>query len=356
MNRTLSLYLDAMRFTAAIVVFLCHAGTMRISGGLLHQFQDYGQYAVDVFFVLSGLVIAHTVQTKEFGARSYVVNRAARIYSVVLPCIALGLLLDGIGRAANPDLYTWMRHDQPGEALGRLAASIVFVNQIWFNALVPGSNEPYWSLGYEVWYYVVFGVVVYAPPAWRWPVTVGVLLIAGPKIIILFPLWLLGVVTYHCCRRGLVGARLAWPLCLVPLALLPLLLWPHARNHWPHGALDGIWNFAVEGRRDYALGVVLALHLVGLHALHGRIPAVSERVAAVVRRVAGSTFTLYLLHYPLIHCLVAVMPWPNTAWLTRAMVFLGAPLILLAVAQVTERRRDLWRRGFDAAWPRRVAG
>ncbi len=355
MNRTLSLYLDALRFSAAMVVFLSHAGTMRISGGLLYQFQAYGQPAVDVFFVLSRLVIAHTVWTKERGARSYAINRAARIYSVVLPSLMLGLLLDRIGHAANPKLYAQLTFYHAADWPGQLAASIAFVNQIWFGALVPGSNQPFWSLGYEVWYYVVFGVAAFAPSAWRWPAAAGVLLFVGPKIAVLFPLWLLGVAAYHCCRREVVGPRLAWVLCLAPLATLPLLMPPHGRSHWPYGMLDDTWGFAVDSRGDYALGVALALHLVGVHALHGRIPAVPDRMAAAVRRIAGATFTLYLLHYPLIHCLVAVMPWPNAAWQTRAAVFLGTPLVLLAVAQVTERRRDLWRRVFDAAWPRRVA-
>jgi peptidoglycan/LPS O-acetylase OafA/YrhL len=50
----LSLYLDALRFGAALTVFLSHYGTGRISGGLFWHLADYGRSAVLVFFVLSG--------------------------------------------------------------------------------------------------------------------------------------------------------------------------------------------------------------------------------------------------------------------------------------------------------------
>jgi peptidoglycan/LPS O-acetylase OafA/YrhL len=357
MNRTLSVYLDVLRFGAALVVFLSHAGTKRISGGLLYHFQPYGQLAVDVFFVLSGLVIAHTVQSRETGARSYAINRAARIYSVALPSLVLGLLLDAIGRAANPDVYAQLAYFQPADWPHQFTASVLFLNEIWFNAVAPGSNLPYWSLGFEVWYYVAFGAAMFGRAAWRWPAAAAVLVFAGPKIAILFPLWLLGAGVYHACRRWAVPPRLGWLLCLAPLLLLPFLLSLHARSHWPFGILDSSWGFAIDSRWDYVAGLALAIHLIGVHALHGRIPACPERLAVAIRRVANATFTLYLLHVPLIHCLVAVMPWPNTAWQARAVVFLGAPLALLALAQVTERRRDLWRRGFNAVLPRRqIAG
>jgi peptidoglycan/LPS O-acetylase OafA/YrhL len=352
-NRSLSLYLDVLRAMAAMVVFLSHAGTMRISGGFLYQFSPWGQLAVDVFFVLSGLVIAHTVQVRESDARSYAVNRAARIYSVVLPALAIGYLLDAIGSAADPGLYAMLTHFHPAEWPRQVATSLVFCNEIWFNAVVPGTNLPFWSLGYEVWYYLIFGVAVFARGPWRWPAAVGLLFCAGPKIAMLFPLWLLGVASYQAMRRLRLSRRMAWIACVAPLLLLPPLLVAHSRSEWPFAVFGNGWRFAVDTRWDYALGLALAVHLVGVHALHEGLPVVPDRVRAVMRRIANGTFTVYLLHFPLIHFLVAVMPWPNTSWQVRLAVFVGAPLALLALSQLTEQRRDLWRRGIDALLPRR---
>ena len=54
MTNALSLYLDALRFGAAFVVFVSHYVAERYTGGLFWQGMPYGRTAVLVFFVLSG--------------------------------------------------------------------------------------------------------------------------------------------------------------------------------------------------------------------------------------------------------------------------------------------------------------
>ena len=85
------------------MVFLSHAGTQRISGGLGYQFTQYGEAAVDVFFIVSGFLIAHGTGGR--GLRDFAAARLARVYSVVLPCLALGWLLDWTGSRLDPALY-----------------------------------------------------------------------------------------------------------------------------------------------------------------------------------------------------------------------------------------------------------
>jgi peptidoglycan/LPS O-acetylase OafA/YrhL len=83
----------------------------------------------------------------------------------------------------------------------------------WNAHRFPGSNSPYWSLGFEVWYYIAFGGFVFSPHRWRWIVVSIVLVFIGPKVTLMFPVWLMGVATYRvctgvseflCARRGSV--------------------------------------------------------------------------------------------------------------------------------------------------------
>src|ERR1700742_1917757 len=85
MNRQTSLYLDLVRFLAALAVFVSHICGQRFTGGLLWQSEPYGDEAVDVFFVLSGFVIGYVTDGRETSTRSFAVARLARIYSVALP-------------------------------------------------------------------------------------------------------------------------------------------------------------------------------------------------------------------------------------------------------------------------------
>src|SRR4051812_27780039 len=98
MKKGTSLYLDLVRFSAAMMVFLEHyrehtRGSLR-SFWNAHPFWyshsgPYSQTAVIVFFVLSGYVIAHVLATREKTALEYAASRFGRLYSVVLPALLL---------------------------------------------------------------------------------------------------------------------------------------------------------------------------------------------------------------------------------------------------------------------------
>ena len=91
MNRAFSIYLDLVRFVAAVLVYLWHSNQKAIVDGPVFA-GGYGPSAVIVFFVLSGFVIAYVVETKERDWRRYLAGRGARIYSVVVPVVVLTLL------------------------------------------------------------------------------------------------------------------------------------------------------------------------------------------------------------------------------------------------------------------------
>ncbi len=355
MNRETSIYLDAVRLSAAILVFLSHAAWQQSSGGLLWQLLGHGREAVDVFFVLSGFVIGYAVDGREPDALSFGINRAARLYSVALPALILTFGLDAIGRTLRPDLYLGWCCDVAGSEAGQFFRSIVFLNEIWSKHAPPGSDVPYWSLGFEALYYAAFGLAWFAPRPWGLLGAAAVMLLAGPGIAILFPLWLLGWFCYQLCARHTPGPRAGAILLLASLAgAIAYVVWG-TRSGELYSA------FALTAARlhdyamDYAAALVFATNLVGFRAVSARFPGGLDRIAPAIRWLAGATFTLYLFHQPLIHALVAVAPWPQASWQTRTMVFVAVPLLVLPLAELTERRRDAWRGLFTILVGRRAA-
>jgi peptidoglycan/LPS O-acetylase OafA/YrhL len=166
-------------------------------------------HAVTVFFVLSGFVIAYATDRGEDTAVSYGVSRASRIYSVALPALFVTFLLDRIGQDFRPEFYTsaW-GYESAGQWFS-FPICAVFLNEIWFFHISPGSDLPYWSLGYEVWYYIIFGVFLFSRR--KWLMVSAILLLVGPKIVSMLPLWLFGVAAYRLSIRW--GARNCspWP-------------------------------------------------------------------------------------------------------------------------------------------------
>lgn len=102
MPKAFSLYLDFVRFSAALLVLFFHANRIHRPG---FAFTTFGHEAVIIFFVLSGYVIAFVAAEKESSLRTYGIARAARIYSVAIPAILLTAFVDYVGFQIFPEGY-----------------------------------------------------------------------------------------------------------------------------------------------------------------------------------------------------------------------------------------------------------
>jgi peptidoglycan/LPS O-acetylase OafA/YrhL len=336
-SKALSVYLDLLRFLAAVVVFLHHLP--RVTGGGYELASEYGEDAVMVFFVLSGFVIAHVVDTKERDVQSYAASRLARLYSVAIPALALTLLFDFIGRSADPSLYGgWYGSDWP---LIRLGASLSFTNQLWSLDIRPFGNPPYWSISYEFWYYVLFAILVFARSKWLIALWA---LIVGPPILLLLPVWMAGVWVYRRSATFRVSRSLAWAMAVVPILIYVAYHAIGARETLtgltdPLVALTGDPWFLHKARfflHDYAVAAMLCVHFLGVVVLfRDRQWTVGKNS---IRKLASYTFSLYLLHHPLIYCLAAVTPW--TGWWQDALIFVGVAACVWLVGDLCESKKD----------------
>jgi peptidoglycan/LPS O-acetylase OafA/YrhL len=335
----LSIYLDVIRFTAAFTVFLGHVSGERLTGGLLGLWRvgHFADNAVIAFFVLSGFVIAHVVEGREKTLRTYAISRLARIYSVALPALIATLLLDTVGRTIDPQAYNiawgYVDHDR----LWQFLSGLLFVNELWFSNVSPGSDLPYWSLGFEVWYYLIFGLAVFAPPRLRWALALIGLAVAGPRIALLFPIWLLGLVCYRFCRQQHLSPRFGlalWVGTIIAYAAYTVLLQQHVVR---------VLRLLTADR--YIVGVCFAMNIAGFRLMSPLLAGWLQAVTGPVRWVAGATFTLYLFHMPVAQFISILTPWPPTSLLRQFVVVGGTLAIVLVIAQVTERRKEQWRRG-----------
>jgi peptidoglycan/LPS O-acetylase OafA/YrhL len=121
-----------------------------------------GYQAVPTFFVLSGLVLARTygcTSWTAFHLRKYFAGRFARVYPVYL----LSLLI------VAP--FIWKAKDQ---AKGWLVAMHLTLTQGWLvGHYTAGWNTPAWSLSCEMFFYVMFPVLIVLLRDRRWGWTAG---------------------------------------------------------------------------------------------------------------------------------------------------------------------------------------
>tara|TARA_B110000503_G_scaffold34861_2_gene56900 strand:- start:24868 stop:25977 length:1110 start_codon:yes stop_codon:yes gene_type:complete len=354
MSRAFSLYLDAIRFLAALLVLFYHANWVYRPGIL---FTTLGHEAVVIFFVLSGFVIAFVADTRETDFRGFMVARGARIFSVAIPAIILTALLDYAGfhihEAVYPEGYrAW---DYPAI---RVITSSLFLNEIWTLGIQLFTNVPYWSLNYEVWYYVLFGVLFFFEGRRRWIVFGLLCLLLGPKIMLLLPVWWMGVWIYRSEYLANLSKAAAW-MCLI-LSLVGGYWYAYANlGQWGWDYLKQLMgpdlhlqlSFSRQFISDYYLGAMLSLHFVGLRVLLAQVDDLPKRLTWTVRYLAGATFSLYLFHQPLLWFYSAVFASVEEG-VPRYLLVVPCTLVsVFVLSTFTERKKDLWKR-----WVEQVLG
>jgi peptidoglycan/LPS O-acetylase OafA/YrhL len=361
LSRPFSVYLDLVRVSAALSVLLFHAAGTEFGGNWMQPIIGHaGTLGVVAFFVLSGFVISYASAVKETEFGTYIINRFARLWSVVIPALALTVVADFIGRHVNPAVYpAWYLESVRGAsaqviAAAKLITSGLFVNQIWNLQSVPLSNGPFWSLSYEFWYYVCFGCFVLVPG--RKGIWLGVLafLIMGPKIWILSPVWLLGVLVF---RLMPLAKRLPLIVAIVAFAS-PLAM------HWiiKYGLVPNISGMLVAELGDRFVGFSTAIDLA---VIFGPLMAanifaaisLSERCSSVllwiewpVRSAAGATLSMYLYHYPLLFMFGALFAPRPSSTATNLIIIVSVLALVFLFRPITEGKKNLVRSWLQATF------
>ncbi len=320
-----SFLLDGLRLGSALGVFVSHCLLSWFSAFQPTRHLHIAAHAcVIVFFVLSGYLIAYTTLGRHRTGPQYCAARLARLYSVALPALALTALLWLIGRMLEPLHYA---NFERGYEFIRLGLTALFLNECWFISAAPPSNMPFWSLSYEFWYYVLFGAALFVRrPFWRWAAPLAVAVLCGPKVLLLFPVWLAGAAAFFATtkitlKRAHAALAIA-ALVAVCALVLPHIPMPLENFGYPPLFYSGLFV------SDWALGVVLAtaIFLADQAVGNMRIPAALSRP---VKAGAGVTFSIYLLHFPLLIFASAVFPYDKSD--AGSVVALGGGVLLTAI-------------------------
>lgn len=347
MTPRLSLYLNGLRFAAALIVFLSHFAYPRFSDGhyVFIRELNLGSDAVIIFFVLSGLVISHTARTKDKTISEFLWSRATRLYSVAIPALLLTLIFDHFGAQINAENYAAPWYD-PAPVWQQLFRGLTFSNEWFLSGLRLGSNGPYWSLSYEAAYYLIFASAFYMT-GWRRALLLTLLvLISGPSILILLPVWLMGVALYKFINTPLnLPTILLWLMALAPPAIyviclnvgLPPLLLQLTEQALSQGFVRGILRFSNEFIWNGFLGLLVTTHIAGLAFLFRSAPAVKKSLLSrFIRHGAGASFSIYLVHYPALQFFDAALPQIITA--RNGILFTVTIIFCFLFAACTERQ------------------
>ncbi|MDB5086232.1 MAG: Peptidoglycan/LPS O-acetylase OafA/YrhL, contains acyltransferase and SGNH-hydrolase domain [Mucilaginibacter sp.] len=325
--------LDGLRILAALMVFVFHILYLWFHPlTVLYKIDDLAHLAVIIFFVLSGYVIAYTTTETNRGGMQYMQARFSKLSSVVLPALLITAICEIIVSNINPEMHSYFSRGNP---LLRYIISGLFLNEIWFFSAAPAMNGPLWSLSFEFWYYVIFGLWFYRKTGWRsYLLPVLACLVAGPKILLMMPIWLTGYFAYRI-RGPKLSSLFSWLLVLLSFTIVFLVV--KYISPLPFKIGKPPLYFASQFISDWIVGFFIGLAL-------WLIPAsrVVFKQSKQLRTIANLTFPLYVLHNPLLILWSVAFHNKFTKvadlWLPFSVVLTVSVILGIAL----EKQRYLW--------------
>ena len=171
------LAIEAYRGIAALAVAIGHAIAFFGDHAPAHSY-----LAVDFFFMLSGIVMAHSYDAR-FEANSlsqvgFLKLRVIRLYPVIVAATIFAAAVHAVILAGRSSATPFVHFGQIGEAA---VLTALLIPQPWFSENYYPLNGPFWSLLFELLVNIVFAL------AWRWIRGAGLyFVIIGSAALIIF--------------------------------------------------------------------------------------------------------------------------------------------------------------------------
>lgn len=251
----------------------------------------FAYLSVIVFFVLSGWLVGGSLLNRLEADRAitnYAIDRMTRLWVVMIPTFGAILLFGLVTAALDSSRLSFSSENA-------YSATAFFGNLAGLqNIFVPefGGNFPLWSLSNETWYYVLFPLLVMLTHTrsvlQRFVIVLAIAAIVhflSSAMLLYFLIWLLGAAFSRV--RIECGSILRWALFVGALATAVTI------------RVKGKSDISVDSFLQYALfSLVFVLFLSSMQFERVRTRAI-ERINQIGRFFSEFSFTLYVLHVPL---------------------------------------------------------
>jgi peptidoglycan/LPS O-acetylase OafA/YrhL len=163
--------LDGLRGVLALYVLLTHMAPFAVLPPGLLALLTHGEAGVDLFFVLSGLVIVRSLEQFDYHARPFLIARAARIFPVFLLVFVVAVAVQPI--AIDFAGMPWIGLDStarsiwsqgwPGGWAVELVAHLTMLHGLFPNGILPDVWVSFlgaaWSLSTEWQFYALVALI-----------------------------------------------------------------------------------------------------------------------------------------------------------------------------------------------------
>ena len=338
---TRNLGIDLLRGALALVVVAYHYGYYgpyngRVAAEAAGHWLAYGRFAVSVFFIISGYVIAYSAVSKDW--RRFSASRVARLLPAALVCSTLTYLLVLLVGVEKP-IESWIG----SSLLLPLLASVHL-----------RIDASYWSIEVELIFYILVASLLLLNARVSLLVVMTFVAVSGyiaetllgvQSRFVMFPhaaFFALGIAVFHLRNDEAAGARLAAVLLMINLVIAGMGVFIEFERI---DLYDGVRSAPFVG--FVIAAVALAAFMIAESA---RVPSAFARLAFYS---GGISYPLYLLHQEAGYAAISGL----SSWMSldaaRVVVVLGMVMTSLMIFLMVERplapvlKRGLTSRGME---------
>jgi peptidoglycan/LPS O-acetylase OafA/YrhL len=236
--------------------------------------------------------------------------------------------------------------------LYRFVMNAGFIAQLWNLDISPLSDRPFWSLSYEAWFYILFGLCM----ARRWICLILATVMAGPSILCLMILWLIGVVIFDIFESANTSPEkkiLVLGLsALVSVILLYVLLTKKSDVRAVYDVIQMKYLASVTTKHAGTDFIFVAPTVIFVPIFVSLLCAISLTTCVVKtpttlidisRRIGDFTFPMYLFHFPIFVFCGALGFYDRHSTIQKIGVFVGICCLIFLTAPLTTYFRNRLR-------------
>lgn len=305
-------YIQILRFVAALWVAIFHGAMVGMFPGV-PPFADilinFGYAGVDIFFIISGVIMAHSTMKSDHGPRAagaFFLIRFSRIYTGWWPALLLYIIFFKITQQLGPQI--------------NLAASFT----LYYTDLSGLINIAIWSLMFELYFYVILSIGLLFSRRNRHLIFSVIFVMLALTNVYLFinrsilypdseinwiqmfyiaPLvieFFMGYFLYNYLRSNPGSSWKVWGMVSVFFISLIVYLMPHFSNH-PYGLANPYyWS-----ERAVLIGGA-ALAIIGMALT---LPPPRSKTALMLVNFGDYSYSIYLLHILAFNMMLNLLPW-----------------------------------------------
>lgn len=338
--------LASLRGISAIIVLFSHCFQAFIAPfdlTLYSVIRLLGQAAVMMFFVLSGFLIGHSMQKNrqqfgQFNLTHYIKQRCTRILPPFIFALALTALLYVLApyffasesRFFQHYFGIMIRYEYDISYLDFIG-SMLFLNG--FLTPTIAANAALWSLSYEVWFYVLAGFFPFLFHSKVSALIFLLVLIGLSTLNIQFLIYFLIWITAFAFSFPQVQASILDTLQIVKIILLCLALAIACFDAYQFHIIYQTTQYTTENFTafNFCIGLALACWLLQVQHQQKHYPAIWVKSA-------DFSYTLYVIHFPLLLFILGCFPQTLSNGLLSALLSLIlSMLVLIAVSWFISR-------------------